>query len=83
MTSRPDRRDEYERIHANPRFSQLVHNRRKLTLYLFILSMAMFFVMPVAMSYYPAILNIRVMGPINIGLTYLVRSEERHVGKEC
>ena len=72
MNPTSDLRAEHERIHADPRFGELVRKRRKLTLYLLVLSMMMFFFMPAATSYFPGLLSIKLLGPVNVGLAYII-----------
>lgn len=62
----------WDRIYADPRFTELVIKRRKVTFGLFFICMIVFFSIPFLAEVAPDFLKIRLIGSINIGLLFVV-----------
>lgn len=59
-------------IYENPEFDRLVWKRRKLVIWLMLLSMSVYFTTPILGGLFPNIMSIKVVGSINFGLLYSV-----------
>lgn len=60
----------WKAIDADPRF-QALHRKKTLFLWgLMIFSIIYYFLLPVGAAYFPEIFNIKVWGPVNIGILF-------------
>ncbi len=57
-------------IDADPRFQALHRKKSRFLISLMVISMAYYFMLPVMAAYYPNIFNIKVWGPVNVGLLF-------------
>jgi uncharacterized membrane protein (DUF485 family) len=59
-------------IFEHPNFAILVKRRRRLVSTLMLISMAVYFAIPLFSAYFPEFLSYKIYGAINVGLLYLV-----------
>lgn len=60
----------WQAIDADPRF-QALHRKKMMFLWgLMVFSIIYYFLLPVGAAYFPEIFNIKVWGPVNIGLLF-------------
>lgn len=60
----------WQAIDADPRF-QALHRKKMIFLWgLMVFSIIYYFLLPVGAAYFPEIFNIKVWGPVNIGLLF-------------
>ncbi|GEM_PF-7128086 len=59
-------------IYEHPDFDRLVKTRRSLVTWLMVLSMSVYFAIPVITASAPSLLHIHIWGAINTGLVYLI-----------
>ncbi|MBD1599859.1 DUF485 domain-containing protein [Pseudomonas typographi] len=59
-------------IFEHPNFAILVKRRRRLVSTLMLISMAVYFAIPLFSAYFPEFLSYKIYGAINVGLVYLV-----------
>ena len=57
-------------IDADPRFQDLHRKKQSFLTGLMIFSVAYYFLLPIGAAYFPALFNVKVWGPINIGLLF-------------
>lgn len=57
-------------IDADPRFQELHRKKSRFLISLMVFSMAYYFLLPVMAAYYQDIFNIKVWGPVNVGLLF-------------
>ena len=57
-------------IVADPRFQALHRKKQAFLSGLMIFSVAFYFLLPIGAAYFPALFNVKVWGPINIGLLF-------------
>jgi uncharacterized membrane protein (DUF485 family) len=57
-------------IVADPRFQALHHKKQSFLTGLMIFSVVYYFLLPIGAAYFPALFNVRVWGPINVGLLF-------------
>jgi uncharacterized membrane protein (DUF485 family) len=57
-------------IAADPRFQALHKKKQSFLAGLMIFSVAYYFLLPIGAAYFPALFNVKVWGPINIGLLF-------------
>lgn len=60
----------WSRIVADPRFQDLHRKKQSFLTGLMIFSVAYYFLLPIGAAYFPALFNVKVWGPINIGLLF-------------
>lgn len=57
-------------IVADPRFQALHRKKQSFLTGLMIFSVVYYFLLPIGAAYFPALFNVKVWGPINIGLLF-------------
>ena len=57
-------------IVADPRFQALHRKKQSFLSGLMIFSVAYYFLLPIGAAYFPTLFNVKVWGPINIGLLF-------------
>ena len=57
-------------IVADPRFHALHRKKQSFLTGLMVFSVAYYFLLPIGAAYFPALFNVKVWGPINIGLLF-------------
>jgi uncharacterized membrane protein (DUF485 family) len=63
-------RIEWSGIVADPRFQTLHRKKQSFLTGLMVFSVAYYFLLPIGAAYFPALFNVRVWGPINVGLLF-------------
>ena len=61
---------EWGAIVADPRFQVLHRKKQAFLTGLMIFSVVFYFLLPIGAAYFPALFNVKVWGPINIGLLF-------------
>jgi uncharacterized membrane protein (DUF485 family) len=61
---------EWSRVVADPRFQVLHRKKQSFLTGLMIFSVVYYFLLPVGAAYFPALFNVKVWGPINVGLLF-------------
>jgi uncharacterized membrane protein (DUF485 family) len=61
---------QWSAIVADPRFQALHKKKQSFLAGLMLFSVAYYFLLPIGAAYFPALFNVKVWGPINIGLLF-------------
>ena len=61
-----------DKIFADPEFTSLVQQRRRVIWPLMTVSMVLFFSIPFVVSQFPGVLRLKLLGPVNVGFVFLL-----------
>ena len=61
---------DWNAVIADPRFQSLHRKKQGFLTGLMVFSVAFYFLLPIGAAYFPALFNVRVWGPINVGLLF-------------
>lgn len=65
-----DRTVDWAAIDADPKFQELHQKKKSFIWTLMIVSMIYYFLLPIGGGYFPGIFNVKVWGPVNVGILF-------------